>query len=139
MSLIKQAEQFFTALNAQDLDTVVTMISRSAEIRTPIGSFTGGEAYREWISTQFRAIPDFTHEIRGITVESDHMVAFELRAFGTHTGPMALPGGEVPATGRKIDMVGADFWRFEDGLIVEYNLYFDRFEFLTQLGALPAS
>lgn len=139
MSLIKQAEEFFTALNSQDLDTVVAMISPAADVRTPIGSFTGGEAYRDWISAQFRAIPDFTHEIRGITVESDDMLAFELRAFGTHTGPMALPGGEVPATGRKIEMAGADFWRFEAGVILEYNLYFDRFDFLTQLGALPPS
>ncbi|MDQ3760433.1 MAG: ester cyclase [Actinomycetota bacterium] len=139
MSLLKQAEQFFTALNAQDLDTAVKMISPSAEVRTPIGSFTGGKAYREWISMQFRAIPDFTHEIRGITVESDNTVAFELHAFGTHTGPMVLPSGEVLGTGNKINMTGADFWRIEDRLIVEYNLYFDRFEFLTQLGALPSS
>jgi len=139
MSLIKQAERFFAALNAHDLDTVVAMISPSAQVRTPIGSFTGGEAYREWILMQFRAIPDFTHELRGITVESDNAAAFELHAFGTHTGPMDLPSGEVPATGKKIDMLGADFWRLENGLIIEYNLYFDRFEFLTQLGALPSS
>jgi len=52
--------------------------------------------------------------------------------------PDGSASGEVPATGRKIDMCGADFWRFEDGLIVQYNLYFDRFDFLTQLGALPS-
>jgi hypothetical protein len=91
---------------------VVAMISPAADVRTPIGPFTGGEAYRDWISAQFRAMPDFTHEIRGITVESDD---------------------------RKIEMAGADFWGFEAGVIVDYNLYFDRFDFLTQLGALRRS
>lgn len=49
MSLLAQAEHFFAALNAHDLDEVAAAIAPSANIRTPIGSFTGGEAYREWI------------------------------------------------------------------------------------------
>ena len=49
MSLLAQAERFFSALNAQDLDEVVAAIDPSANIHTPIGSFTGGEAYREWM------------------------------------------------------------------------------------------
>jgi len=31
----------------------------------------------------FRAIPDFTHKIRGIAVESDQVLAFELHMTGT--------------------------------------------------------
>ncbi|MGH8906556.1 MAG: ester cyclase [Egibacteraceae bacterium] len=136
MSLLEQAERFFAALNVQDLDTVAAMISPSADVRTPTGSFTGGEAYREWILPQFHAIPNFTHEIRGIIAESGPVIAFEIRATGTHMGPLVLPSGELPASGGTIDMSGADFWRFEDGLIVEYHLYFDRLEFFTQLGAI---
>jgi steroid delta-isomerase-like uncharacterized protein len=139
MSLLQQAKQFFAALNAQDLDKVVAMISPSADIRTPLGSFTGGEAYREWMLMHFRAMPDFTHEIRGITAESGQMLAFELHATGTHTGPLATPGGDVPATGRTIDVSAADLWRFENGLIVEYHLYFDGLDFFGQLGIAPSS
>jgi hypothetical protein len=43
MSLLKQAERLFTALNTMDLDTAVAMISPSADIRTPMGAFTGGK------------------------------------------------------------------------------------------------
>ena len=50
MSLLERARLFFDALNAQDLDTVAGMIAPTAEISTPIGSFTGGEAYREWMA-----------------------------------------------------------------------------------------
>ena len=139
MSLLAQAEQFFAALNAHDLDEVVAAIAPSANIRTPIGSFTGGEAYREWILMHFRAMPDFTHEIRGIAAESDRSLAFELHATGTMTGPLAMPSGDLPPTGRTIDISASDFWQFEDGLIVEYHLYFDRLDFFGQLGLNPTS
>jgi predicted ester cyclase len=138
VSLLEQAERLFTALNAQDLDTAVAMISPSADIRTPTGALTGGKAYREWISGHFRAFPDMYHEIRGIAVESDQTLAFEWRATGTFTAPLATPGGEVPPTGKTIDLAGADFWRFEGGLIVAYHLHFDQLEFLRQLGLAPA-
>ena len=58
MSLLDQAKRFFASLNAKDLDVVVAMISPSAAIRTPLGSFTGGDAFREWMLVHFRAMPD---------------------------------------------------------------------------------
>jgi predicted ester cyclase len=137
LSLLAQAKRLHAALNAMDLDTAVAMISPSAEIRTPIASFTGGEAYREWISAHFRPFPDMHHEIRGIAVESDPTLAFEWRATGTFTAPLATPEGEVPPNGRAIDIPGADVWRFERGLIVAYHVYFDQLELLRQLGLTP--
>jgi predicted ester cyclase len=134
MPLIEQVHRFFVALNAKDKDTVVAMFTPPAQIRSPIGSFTGGEAYWDWMLMHWRALPDFTHEIRGLAVESGDTVAFELHAFGTMTGPLALPGGDAAPTGRRIDIPAADFWRFEDGLIAEYHLYFDGVEFFRQLG-----
>ena len=139
MSLRQQAERLFTALNAKDFDAAAAMISPSADIRTPMGAFTGGKAYRKWIAEHFRAFPDMYHEIQGTSVESDQPLAFEWRATGTFTGPLAMPGGEVPPTGKTIDLPGADFWRCEDGLIVAYRLYFDRLKFLEQLGLAPTS
>ena len=85
----------------------------------------------------FRALPDFFHEIRGLAAEQGQTVAFELHAVGTFTGPLALPSGEAAPTGRQIDVSAVDFWRFDDGMIVDYRLYFDRLDFLGQLG-LPA-
>lgn len=137
MSLLAQAEQFFTALNAHDLDKVAAAIAPNASIVTPIGSFTGGEAYREWMLMHFRAMPNFTHKIRGIAVESAQSLAFELHATGTMTGPLAMPSGDLQPTGKTIDISASDFWRFEDGLIVEYHLYFDRLDFFGQLGVTP--
>lgn len=137
MPLIDQVREFFTALNAHDLDTIVSKFSPSAHIRSPIGSFVGGEAYREWMLMHFRAMPDFTHEVRGLFAETDQTVAFELHATGTMTGPLAMPGGDLAPTGRSIDVSASDFWRYENGLIVEYHLYFDGLDFFRQLGLTP--
>lgn len=139
MSLLDQAKRFFSALNAQDMDTVVAMISPSARIRTPLGSFTGGEAYRDWMNMHFRALPDFTHEIRGLAAESGDTVSFELHASGTFTGPLEMPGGDVPPTGRSVNVPAVDVWRFENGLIAAYHLYFDRLDLFGQLGIAAPS
>ena len=134
MALLERARRFFDALNAQDLDTVASMIAPSADIRTPIGAFTGGAAYRDWMAMHFRARPDFIHAVRGFTAELGQTLAFVLHASGTFSGPLALPGGEAAPTGRRIDISAVDVWRFDDGLITDYRLYFDRLDFLDQLG-----
>jgi predicted ester cyclase len=134
MTLLDQARQFFTALNAQDMDAVVAMLDPQVAVQTPIGTFTGNEAYRDWMLMHFRALPDFTHEIRGLAAESVDTVAFELHAFGTFSGPLALPGGEAAPTGRRVDVPAIDIWRFAGGRVIDYHLYFDRVEFFTQLG-----
>lgn len=139
MSLFDKAQEFFAALNAHNMDKVVAMIDPAANIITPIGNFTGGEAYRDWMLMHFRALPNFTHEIRGLVAESDQTLAFELHAQGTHTGPLDLPSGSVAPTGKSLDVSAVDFWKFENGLIVEYHLYFNLLDFLGQLGLAPAT
>jgi predicted ester cyclase len=133
-TLLEQAQRLHAALNTMDLDTAVAMISPSAEIRTPMGSFTGRQAYREWISEHFRTFPNMHHEIRGIAVEANQTLAFEWRATGTFSAPLKTPGGDVVPNGKIIDIAGADFWRFEGGLVVTYHVHFDHLEFLRQLG-----
>jgi predicted ester cyclase len=137
MSLLAQAKQFFIALDSHDLDKAVTFIAPSANIRTPIGSFIGPEAFREWMLMIFRAIPNFTHKMGGIAVEADNALAFELHVTGTMTGPLAMPNGDLPPTGKSFDILASDFWRFENGLIVEYHAYLDRLDFFRQLGLTP--
>ena len=134
MTLYEQAQSFFAAMNAHDFDTMLGMLSPTCEIRTPQGNFTGREAYRAWIGGLLRAVPDMTHELNGIHVENGDTLAFELHAFGTMTGPLTTPAGEIPPTGRHMDVGGTDSFRFENGLIQQYHLSFDQAEFIRQLG-----
>jgi predicted ester cyclase len=137
MALIERAERLFAALNSGDVDAAVAMVSPSAEIRIPSGPIAGAEGYRAWLETLFRAIPDMHHQIQGLVGESEQTIGFEYRVTGTFSGPLATPGGDAPPTGNAIDMIGADFWKFEGDLIVAYDVYYDQLEFFRQLGLTP--
>ena len=56
---------------------------------------------------------------------------------GTHTGDMVTPGGTIPASGNTLALPFADYFRVEDGKIVEHNVVFDQMTMLGQLGAGP--
>jgi hypothetical protein len=57
---------------------------------------------------------------------------------GTNNGPLVTPTGEVPATGKRIDMRGALVGRINaDNLIVEERRYYDTGTLMQQLGLAP--
>ncbi len=56
---------------------------------------------------------------------------------GTHQDTLSGPGGDVPATNRRLSGRGLQMFRVHDGKIVEEHLYFDQVQVLTQLGLMP--
>jgi hypothetical protein len=56
-----------------------------------------------------------------------------------HTGPLETPDGEVPPTGRRIEIEFSVVARARDGLLVDGREYYDSMTFLTQLGLVPES
>jgi len=57
------------------------------------------------------------------------------RLTGTNTGPLDPPG--FTATGKPVDLLGLDQYRFRGGLLARYRAFYDRVELLNQLGILP--
>ena len=55
------------------------------------------------------------------------------RFTGTHTGVFF----GIPATGKKVDVIGCTITKMVDGKITEENDFFDNLEFLQQLGLMP--
>jgi predicted ester cyclase len=56
---------------------------------------------------------------------------------GTHTGPLATPAGEIPATNRQLRGRCVQILRIEDGAVADTRLYFDQMDVMTQLGLMP--
>ena len=83
------------------------------------------------------AFPDLRHEVLA-TVDDGQTVVAEIRASGTHTGPMASPSGDIPPTGKRFQVDYVDVWRFRDGMVASDHVYFDMYPFLTQLGLLAS-
>ncbi|GAB4099497.1 ester cyclase [Sinomonas halotolerans] len=94
----------------------------------------GRSAVEEDAAAFIRAMPDLTATVTHIVAQGDS-VAVEIRMTGTQTGPLALPDGEVPPTGRRIEQRFAAFSRLDaSGRIAEEHRYYDLAGFAAQLG-----
>jgi len=65
-------------------------------------------------------------------------VAVEVAVKAVNDGPLKMPDGELPATGRAISDEAGVFWLIgPDGLITEERSYFDATGVAAQLGITP--
>jgi len=127
---------YLKAIDAHDLDSVRNAYADDVAIRAPGTELDGRDAAAAWMDAFVRAFPDLRHEILS-TAEADDTVALEARFTATHTGPLASPDGDIPPTGKAVDLVYADVLRFASGRIRSEHVYFDQLGFLTQLGLMP--
>ncbi len=125
------------ALYTGDL-TVDKVFTEDAEVvmpgRPPI---KGREAIADFVRLFLVAFPDYALTIQSLVAEGDK-IALEFNSAGTHTGPLRLPGREVPATGKRFSHAGVVIaTRDKNGKLTSYREYFDRLEFMIQLGLIP--
>jgi hypothetical protein len=55
----------------------------------------------------------------------------------THSGVLQTPNGEVPPTGRSVELRWVAMYETRGVEILSEHLRFDQVEFLTQLGLMP--
>ena len=89
----------------------------------------GVEAWKLFIGVLLTAFPDLHFTMEDQLVAGDR-VAFRWRATGTHDGPL----GEVPATGRAVQIDGLIIDRLANGVVVERWEQWDQPRMLQQLG-----
>jgi steroid delta-isomerase-like uncharacterized protein len=83
-----------------------------------------------------KAFPDMHRELYRFYVTDDAVIV-ELALQGTHKGPLELPMGSLPATGKKMDAPCCDVFRLKNGKIQSFNCYNEGIIVLAQLGVLP--
>jgi steroid delta-isomerase-like uncharacterized protein len=90
------------------------------------------DAWKGWA----QAIPDskatFERE-----VASGNTVTLEVTWRGTHTGPLKTPEGEIPASGRKVELRAVQVVDVRDGKAQSIRQYFDMATLLQQIGVGP--
>jgi ketosteroid isomerase-like protein len=125
---------------AEDKDVV-----RWVNCFTKDGTFTDesiGVTYRgpielgRTVEIYATAFPDMHRELYNLYVIGDTVVV-ELALQGTQKGPLALPQGIVPPTGKRMDVPCCDVFRLKDGKIQSFNCYPSGTVILAQLGVLP--
>ncbi|MFY0579989.1 nuclear transport factor 2 family protein [Cystobacter fuscus] len=82
------------------------------------------------------AFPDMHRELDQFYVHGD-VVVVELSLNGTHRGPLKLPAGTIPATGKEIHAPCCDVFHLKDGKVQSFHCYTAATILLGQLGVLP--
>jgi uncharacterized protein (TIGR02246 family) len=116
--LVFSVAQGFTEQPDIDLKKVADKIVKAYTSVDPVAmanlyaedavGFEGGEvrrgrkAIQESMESMFKAFPDFKIEFLTVIPSGNH-IAFEMLASGTNTGPMTMPEGEIPPTGKKVE------------------------------------
>jgi predicted ester cyclase len=84
----------------------------------------------------FKAFPNWKFDFNSILYSGDTII-FELVGHGSMTGPLVTPEGEIPPTGKSLDLKTAFFAKISpDGLIVEDRSYFDNAELTKAMGMI---
>jgi ketosteroid isomerase-like protein len=120
---------------SQDFETLASLYAPDAVITDPIaGEVAGGIV--EYFRSFTDAFPDIAYHSEA-SHESGNVAIDEGFVTGTNTGPIALPTGDLPPTGKSVRVRTCDVVTVENGLAVRHNFYYDQMELLSQLGLVP--
>jgi len=93
---------------------------------------TGVQSVKDLLAMYHTAFPDVKQEILGMATKGDRTY-FQIHITGTNSGPW----GEMPATGKTMDVMGCDVIRFANGKAAEHWGYMEEAKMMTQLGLMP--
>ena len=123
------------ATTKKDLKALAALFAEDAIAHTPdYGQLKGRAEIVEWWGQLAEAMPDAVFEPTH-SYEAGDTAIDEGYMTGVNSGPLTMPTGEkLPATGKRVRIRGCDLATVENGVIVDYRLYFDQMEFMEQLG-----
>ena len=130
--LTKAMRQCWEAMESGSWDRLDEYFSEDVTMEFPGMQFQGVAAIKDMAKGWFAAFPDLRHDTLD-EFESDGSYACRLRITGTHDGAFPTPQGEIPATGRVVEFVSADYITGKDGKITRWFAYPDMAGILAQI------
>jgi steroid delta-isomerase-like uncharacterized protein len=124
------------ALNAHDLSPWQAVLAEDVVCSYPgFRGENGKEAAKAYNAPFLIAFSDLHFDILRTVAEGDTVV-YVWNATGTHDGPLALPSGSVPPTGKRGVVPGTLIATIKDGMIIREETYWNQVELLEQLGLM---
>ena len=127
--------KFFDAFAKGDMDSADALFADDCRFAMPNGPMNKTE--HRAMGEAFKAGLSDSHMVVDHAVDGGDEVFLEGRFVGTHDGDLQSPGGTIPASGNKLDLPFADYFKVSGGKVVEHRTYFDQVTMLSQLGAMP--
>jgi len=130
-------EAFNRTFNTRAWDRAAAVLSPDVASTAPgVGTVIGIEPFIAFAKGFAVALPDSRLEADTLIVDGNRVVV-EGRYTGTHTGPLVTPQGEVPGSGRSLNLPYTDVFEIEAGRIARHRTYYDQMEMAQQLGLMP--
>jgi len=136
--LIKTARSVLDAFNDNDWGRYGSLLTPNA-LYNEVGTqrrLQGVAEIVQGLQGWKEAMPDVKGTVTNAFANADRAV-LEITWEGTHTGPLAGPGGTIPASGKRQVTPSAWVFDFDGDKIRESRNYFDMLAFLQQIGAVP--
>ena len=108
-----------------------------AQMVAPGAQASGRDEVLGFLGVFQEAFPDLRLEIEQL-VSDGAAAAAEGTLTGTHDGVLHTPGGDIPQTGRRVELRWAAVYATDGDTLKSEHLFFDQMDFLGQLGLLPA-
>ena len=127
------------AFNERDFDRAAGYVAEDLEwVNVATGeTFRGPQGYEQYMRGWAEAFSDARTEITNVLAGDDFAVV-EFVGRGTHDGALRGPAGEIPPTGRSVEVRFCEVHQIEDGKISRSRTYFDVTTMMAQLGLMPA-
>jgi ketosteroid isomerase-like protein len=112
---------------------------------TPDGTFTdesiqvvyrGPKEIGKTVEIYATAFPDMHRELYQMYTAGENIVVVQLALQGTHLGPLRLPLGTIPATGKRMDAPCCDVFELSGDKVKRFDCYPSGSVVLTQLGVI---
>lgn len=129
-------DKFVRAHDAHDFDALADLCSHDCVLSGPVASVKGRAAIRAAIPVFLEAFSDDSFTVDRL-LETDSTLVFQWTYEASHSGTYHGPTGDVPASGSRVKLRGADVFDISGGQIIRYWSYFDNLDLLTQIGASP--
>ena len=125
--------EFTDLINAQDLNTALTLFSPDFVDHTPPAGLPPGiDGVRAFFTMEFAAFPDGYITSLDMIAEGDKVVN-RMNGEGTHQGEFL----GIPPTGRRITWSFIDIWRIANGKLAEHWVEADMIGVMQQFGVVP--
>jgi steroid delta-isomerase-like uncharacterized protein len=126
------------AFNARDFDRARELVSDDLEfVDVAMGVTTSGpDGFIDYARSWANAFSDMQLEVLAAVADERH-ASGELVGRGTHDGTLPTPSGEVPATGRRMEVPFTWFADVEGGKLTSMRDYYNALSIMVQLGLMP--
>jgi predicted ester cyclase len=93
----------------------------------------GVNAFKDTLSEESKTFSEGNLRVDDYLIKGDKIVIIWTWS-GTHSGPMALPSGEIPPTGNKLSHHGVSVCRMAKGKITEFWFYYNPLDMFLPMG-----